>query len=230
MEGKIMTKKMTFKAAKESAKYITVSEGNKKLVPTKDTKYIVFNLPAIITCPYATEHCKMLCYALKAERCYKTARIARQRNYIDTMRPDFVERMIFTIEANLNRPGYKAAKKIIVRVHESGDFYSKRYAMYWCQIAAHFAGDKRVVFMAYTKSIEFFKGEDIPKNMVVRFSLWDDTDPEQAKLAEEMGLPVYTAVKAFTNETKREKCLCENCSTCNKCWCKAIEMIKCEIH
>lgn len=225
-----MTKKMTFNAAKADARYLTVSEGNLKLAPTKDVKYIIWNLPAIITCPYATEHCKFYCYAVKAERCYPSARESRAAHFEAAQKADFVERMVFTIEANLNRPGYKAAKRVVVRIHESGDFFSKEYADAWRRIAAHFTGDKRVVFMAYTKSIEFFKGEDIPENMVVRFSLWDDTDPEQAKLADEMGLPVYTAVKAFTNETKREKCLCENCSTCNKCWCKAIEMIKCEIH
>lgn len=226
-----MTKAMTFKAAKESAKYITVSEGNKKLVPTKNTKYIIFNLPAIITCPGATEHCKFLCYALKAERCYKTARIARQRNYIDTMRPDFVERMIFTIEANLNRPGYKAAKKIIVRIHESGDFYSKRYAMYWVQIAAHFSNDPRVKFMAYTKSVWFFDGEEIPENMTVRFSIWDDTKAEDLALAVKNNLPTYSAVESFEEAGTKEKnkCHCDNCSTCNKCW-SALAEILCEIH
>ena len=230
MRGDKAMKRMTFKAAKADRRYIPISEGNKKLVPTKEVRYLIWSIPAIVTCPYATEHCKAACYAIKAERAYPSCRRSRQAHYIDTMRADFIDRMIFTIQANLDRPCYKSAKKIVVRIHESGDFYSERYTNYWIEIAKHFAGDKRVVFMAYTKSVRFFQGKEIPENMVVRFSLWDDTKASEKAIADEMELPVYTAVDKFTNESKKERCLCKNCSTCNKCWCKAIEMIKCEIH
>lgn len=219
----------TFKAMKADARYITVSEKNKKLKPDANTKYLIWSIPAIITCPFATEHCKESCYARKSEKCYPDVLPARMRHLQESKRADFVERMIFTITANLNRPGYKAAKRVIVRIHESGDFYNAEYTEKWLEIADHFKADKRVVFMAYTKSVDFFAGKEIPENMIVRFSLWDDTAPAEAAKAAEMGLPVYTAVEKFTTETKAEKCLCKNCSTCNKCW-SALAVLKCEIH
>lgn len=219
----------TFKAMKADARYITVSEKNKKLKPDANTKYLIWSIPAIITCPFATEHCKESCYARKSEKCYPDVLPARMRHLQESKRADFVERMVFTITANLNRPGYKAAKRVIVRIHESGDFYNAEYTEKWLEIADHFKADKRVVFMAYTKSVDFFAGKEIPENMIVRFSLWDDTDPAEAAKAAEMGLPVYTAVEKFTTETKAEKCLCKNCSTCNKCW-SALAVLKCEIH
>lgn len=219
----------TFKAMKADPRYVTVSEKNMKLKPDANTRYLIWSIPAIITCPFATEHCKRACYAIKAERCYPSAKASRAEHFEISKANDFVERMIFTIEANLSRQVYKAAKRVVVRIHESGDFYSEKYAEKWLAIADHFKADKRVVFMAYTKSVDFFAGKEIPENMIVRFSLWDDTDPAEAAKAAEMGLPVYTAVEKFTTETKAERCLCKNCSTCNKCW-SALAVLKCEIH
>lgn len=220
---------ISYKAAQECAEYLTVSDGNLKLKPTKETKYIIWNLPAIITCPFATEHCKAACYAIRPERCRPNVRKSRRAHLKASKKADFVGRMIFTIAANLNRPSYKAAKRVVVRIHESGDFYSQAYADAWLEIAAAFADDPRVVFMAYTKSVEFFRAREIPGNMVLRYSLWDDTDPEQAAIAEEMRLPVYTAVDQFTSEPEKNRCHCDNCSTCNKCW-SAVAAILCEIH
>ena len=218
----------TFKANKESAEYMSVSEGNEKLQPTEKVKFLIWNLPAKTTCPYATAHCKKYCYAKAAER-YDGPREMRKRNLAASKKADFVEKMIFTIMANLDRPSYKAAEEIVVRIHESGDFYNKAYAEKWLEIARAFAGDKRVKFMAYTKSVRYFVGADIPENMTVRYSLWDDTKPEELAIAESMGLPIYTAVEKFTNEPKKERCGCEDCANCKKCW-SALQMSKCEIH
>lgn len=226
-----MTKKMTFNAAKADARYLTVSEGNLKLNPTKDTKYIIWNLPAIITCPFATEMCKAACYAIKAERCYPSAKESRLAHLEAAKADNFIERMIFTITANLDRPGYKAAKRVVVRIHESGDFFNEKYADAWMQIADHFKGDKRVVFMAYTKSVRYFDGKNIPENMTVRFSIWDDTKESELEIARRNNLPTYSAVESFEKAGTKEKnkCHCDNCSTCNKCW-SALAEILCEIH
>lgn len=224
-------KAMTFAAAQADARYITVSDGNMKLVPTKETRYIIWNLPAIKTCPYATEHCKEKCYAIKAENQYPDARTSRAAHLEAAKKADFIERMIFTIAANLNRPSYKAAKQIIVRIHESGDFFNKVYADAWRTIADHFKYDPRVKFMAYTKSVRYFDGEEIPENMTIRYSIWDDTKPEEIALAVKNNLPTYSAVESFEEAGTKEKnkCHCDNCSTCNKCW-SALAEILCEIH
>lgn len=211
-------------------KKFTLSKGNKKLVPNENVKFLIWNLPAIVTCPYATEHCKKFCYALKAERCYPSAKKARAEHLNASKADTFTADMITTISDYISKPSYKTAKKIVVRVHESGDFYSKEYTQKWLAIARHFKDNKHLVFMAYTKSIEFFKGEEIPSNMVVRFSLWDDTDMKQAMTAALMGLPIYTAVEKFTDEPKIERCGCVDCGTCGKCWNQKVKTLKCEIH
>ena len=221
---------ITYKERKQNPLYVRISSGNRKLKPNADTKYIIFNLPAMVTCPYATANCINSCYARKAERCYPNALNARYRNYYVSHDSDFTERMIYTIETELLRPSYITANRVIVRIHESGDFYSQAYTDAWLAVARHFKRVKKVKFMAYTKSLPYFKNRTIPENMIIRSSIWDDTTAEMIRLTEEMHLPIYTAVPKFTTETKSEKCLCINCSTCNKCWNRKQGVIKCEIH
>lgn len=223
---------MTFKQAKQDPRFLTMSEGNKKLKPTDKVKFLIWNIPAVTTCPYATPHCKGACYALKAEKQYPSCRESRERHYLESLRANFVERMIFTIEAHLNRPAYQKAKRVVIRIHESGDFYSREYLEKWVAVARHFEGNKKVVFACYTKSLPFFVGIDIPANMPARSSLWDDTEPEMIALTEALGMGIYTAVEAFADEPENEQCHCECCSTCFKCFClKALyRVLKCEIH
>ena len=209
-----------------------LSDGNEKLKPNEKVKFLIWNLPAIKTCPFRTALCEKFCYARKAEMQYKN--VCPQRRHMNlnaSLYDDFVANMVRIISYHItNRPTFRKAKKVVVRIHESGDFYSREYAKKWLAIAKHFQDNDKIVFMAYTKSVEFFKGEDIPKNMVVRFSLWDDTDMKQAMISAMMGLPIYTAVEKFTDEPKIERCSCVDCGTCGKCWNKNIKTLKCEIH
>lgn len=225
-----MINAMTWTAAQLENWFIRLSEGNKKLKPTKEVRYLIFNLPAMITCPFSTAMCRKKCYAKKAE-CGARPDVlpARKRNLRISKKADFVNRMILTITAYCNRPAYKAAKQIIIRIHESGDFYSREYVKKWLQIARHFSGNDKIVFMAYTKSVEYFDGLQIPENVVIRYSLWADTDPAQYAKAVKMGLPIYTAVDSFTTEKAINRCLCDCCSTCQKCW-HDVEKLICEIH
>ena len=51
---------------------LTLSEGNLKLKPAPGKhNFLIFNLPAVITCPCATESCIECCYAKKAERIFR---------------------------------------------------------------------------------------------------------------------------------------------------------------
>jgi len=207
---------------------ITVSNGNKKLVSDHNVRYIVWNIPAVVTCPFRTAHCEASCYARKAERNYPDCLPCRYSNLDASKEKEFINNMIMLIEDILKRPSYKAAKKIVYRIHESGDFYSQEYFNKWLKIAEHFQDNKKLVFVAYTKSVNFV--HDIPVNMVIRYSVWDDTKPEQIARAAALSLPIYTAVAKFQEEPAREKCACINCSTCFKCFSKKFEILKCEIH
>ena len=220
-----------FKKNTEDVRFIVMSTENLKLKPTKEVKYLIWSLPARTTCPYATKHCMKSCYACKSQTPHFPSVItSRNRHLEESKSDDFVERMIFTISSHLMRPSYKAAKRIVIRVHESGDFYSEEYLEKWLEIADFFSFDKRLVFVAYTKSVRFLIGKKWGDNFVFRFSIWDDTEPEEIAIAEALGLPIYTAVECFTNESKREKCLCADCSTCFKCFNNKFNRLVCEIH
>ena len=209
---------------------IKLSHGNKKLISNDKVKFLIFSIPPIITCPYSTELCRKYCYAMKAYKMYPNVKKAWNENYNETLSNDFVSNMIEAIEKELARPSVKNAKRLVVRIHESGDFYNQEYADKWLKIAEHFENNNKVVFMAYTKSVRYFVYRYIPKNMTVRFSLWSDTAKEEHELAQIIGLPIYTAVESFTNESKKERCECVDCGHCAKCWNKSINMLKCEIH
>lgn len=209
--------------------------GNKKLVNTDSIRFMIWNLPAQITCPFATEHCKASCYAKKAERVYPSVLPCREKNLEASKQDSFVNDMIQTIVYYLNSKSF-TGKKCYFRIHESGDFYNKEYAKKWLAVCRWFArhndkyGDK-IQFLAYTKSVEYFKGEAIPENMIVRYSIWDDTDPRQLTIAEKMGLPIYTAVEKFAEDMEEEKkCNCADCATCGKCYKSGCKWIACEIH
>ena len=213
---------------KDFEKYFYVSHGNIKLKSNDETLFIIWSLPARITCPYRTEHCSEKCYAVKAETARPDVLPSRMRNFEFSKKPEFVPYMIRLLELKMQ---YARGRKIVVRVHESGDFYNVFYARKWLEIARHFVGEN-IVFMAYTKSLPFFKGENVPENFVIRASLWDDTTPE---LREESALyPVYTALSRAEMDALPEdsfhECRCSDCATCGKCWDKSVRNIICEIH
>lgn len=218
-----------------------IARRNKKLVPNASTKFMIFSLPAIITCPNRCDACEKCCYAVKSEKAYPDCLPSRHRNLDFTKCVDFVDVMSAYIHKASDHHLYKKAKRIVFRIHESGDFYSQAYYNAWLQIARNCSDIENLVFMAYTKSIHFVaNGGDIPANMTIRFSLWNDTEikgemykgtkPEDYELAKALNMPIYTAVESFTTESKKNRCECVDCGTCNKCWCSAIDTLLCEIH
>ena len=203
-----------------------ISRENKKLVPSVDTAFIIWNIPAVYTCPFATEACITDCYARKAEIAYKQVLPARVENYLMSRRADFVELM--TNEILKIARGTKKAH-IVVRIHESGDFYSKAYAEKWLQIMENCKGDSRIKFIAYTKSFRYFDGVKLPKNFALRASVWADTTAESLQTIARNGWPIYTAVEKFQPGDSFTRCRCKDCAACAMCW-KKYRDIRCEIH
>ena len=215
------------------------TNGNKKLVNSEKIRFIIWNLPAVKTCPFRTPMCEKSCYARKAERVYPQVLPSREKNYADSLESDFVNRMIYTIEKELDSK--KAQGKLTVfRIHESGDFYNLEYTKKWIEIAKHFENDKRIIFLAYTKSIEYimkcgYNTPEFPRNFVVRSSLWKDTTPELVNLTVKEQFPIYTALTMPELVQVKHKynahiCKCENCANCRMCWNSTIKNIICEIH
>jgi hypothetical protein len=198
---------------------------NEKGVKTVVTQFLIFSLPAEKTCPQSTEMCRKSCYAKKAERLYKNTRIARDRNYKQSLKNDFVAVMIATIEYHMNKPNCKNAN-FLFRIHESGDFYSAEYMRKWVAIANHFKGNKRITFCAYTKSLEIFKTckNEIPKNLIIRASIWNDTTSESMKFINKHHMPFFKTVNKadMENAVKNDKlfkCV-GNCGKCKVCYSK----------
>ena len=139
---------------------------NKKLKKTSllnNARVLNFSIPAYkdlngrLTCPFAKD-CIKYCYAQKGNYRFSNVKKGQQKRYELTKTNNFVK--IMNANILLERPTH-------VRIHDSGDFYSIKYLNKWLQIAKD---NKDVIFYAYTKSIQFFKGLQLPKNLKIIFS------------------------------------------------------------
>lgn len=215
-------------------------DGNKKLQNSDKIRFIIWNLPAVKTCPFRTELCEKSCYARKAERIYPQVLPSREKNYKASLQADFVENMIFTIEKELSSKKYND-KLAVFRIHESGDFYNMEYTEKWISIAKHFENDNRIKFLAYTKSIIYFVNAgygftDFPSNLIIRSSLWKDTKQDKIDITKAYNFPVYTALteKEMIEEKQNGHifsiCKCDNCANCRLCWNSKVKDIICKIH
>lgn len=139
---------------------------NSKLKKTsKLTGLRVFNfgIPAYksatgkLTCPFAGD-CVKFCYAQKGAYSWSNVKPAFEKRYELTKTDDFVNEM--NKEIAKKKPDY-------VRVHDSGDYYSKAYLDKWIEIAIH---NPHVRFYSYTNSVELLKAADLPDNYDIIFS------------------------------------------------------------
>ena len=143
--------KKSYAEMKKDSRYLNVNvNGNRKLKNSNKIRFIIWNLPAEKTCPFSTENCRKSCYAKKAERLYPQCLASREKNFADSLKSDFVENMIYTIETELATAKYKN-KHVVFRIHESGDFYNLEYMAKWVAIAEHFLNNPQITFLAYTK-------------------------------------------------------------------------------
>jgi hypothetical protein len=113
------------------------------------------------TCPFA-KGClgaDYKCYAQKGAYSWPKVKEAYNNRYHLTLKDSFV---------NIMNEAIQKKKVDILRLHDSGDFYSIKYLNKWVDIAND---NKDVIFYAYTKSIPFFKKNlDIPNNLKIIFS------------------------------------------------------------
>tara|TARA_Y100000385_G_C13083836_1_gene635361 strand:+ start:1456 stop:2061 length:606 start_codon:yes stop_codon:yes gene_type:complete len=139
---------------------------NSKLKKTsKELGVRVFNfgIPAYksasgkLTCPFA-DKCVKFCYARKGAYIWGNVKPAFEKRYELSKTDRFVSEMYNEIVKK--RPDY-------VRVHDSGDYYSKAYLKKWIDIALLFP---EVKFYSYTNSVLMLKKADLPSNFDVIFS------------------------------------------------------------
>jgi len=199
--------------------FLKFSHGNAKL--SKST--LIFSLPAGKTCPGA-RFCRSMavykdlsgtsnkrqiqdgpevefrCFAASQEVQYDNVFKLRAHNLGALVRAERLggveamrELIIRSIAKNL-KPGIQ-----LIRIHESGDFYSAAYLQAWIKAAATFPGLR---FYFYSKSLNLFVNRLLPDNMFLtasvggrfdnlidrfeRYSLVVNTEDEATKLGLEV--------------------------------------------
>ena len=126
-------------------------------------KVFNFGIPAYksasgkLTCPFADE-CIKFCYAQKGAYIWSNVKPAFEKRYELTRTTEFVGKM--SDELLKKRPDY-------VRIHDSGDYYSKVYLQKWIDIANLFP---EIKFYSYTNSVAMLKEATLPSNFDVIFS------------------------------------------------------------
>ena len=110
-----------------------------------------------VTCPFAKD-CIKFCYAKKGAYTWGNVKPLYEQRYHLTQSDEFIKAINTSI---------KVKKADVIRIHDSGDFYSPKYINKWITIAND---NKEVIFYAYTKSIPLFKGLALPNNLIIIFS------------------------------------------------------------
>jgi len=126
-------------------------------------KVVNFGLPAYksitgrVICPMA-DGCIKFCYARKGAYIWGNVKPAFEKRYELSKTDDFIS----AIHTEIQRK-----KPKFVRVHDSGDYYSREYLAKWFQIAKQ---NPQVNFYSYTNMIDMIKKADIPSNYDFIFS------------------------------------------------------------
>ena len=122
-----------------------------------------FGIPAYksasgkLTCPMADE-CVKFCYAKKGAYIWSNVQPAFENRYKLSKTNYFIGAM--NKEIKRKKPDY-------VRVHDSGDYYSKAYLQKWIQVAIH---NPEVKFYSYTNMVDMILNTWLPDNYDIIFS------------------------------------------------------------
>lgn len=146
------------------ANLLTQNSKLKKTSKALGLKVFNFGIPAYksitgkLTCPMADE-CIKFCYARKSAYTWSNVKPAFERRYELTKTSDFIVEM--NAEIQKRKPQY-------VRVHDSGDYYSREYLQKWIEIAK---ANPDVRFYSYTNMVELLKEITLPENYDIIYSM-----------------------------------------------------------
>ena len=104
------------------------------------------------------DSCIKFCYAKKGAYIWSNVKPAFEKRYELSKTDDFVEAM--NAEIRKKKPDY-------VRVHDSGDYYSRAYLKKWIEVAIH---NPNVRFYSYTNMIDMMLKASLPDNYDIIFS------------------------------------------------------------
>ena len=130
-----------------------------------------FGIPAyksqsgLITCP-AAGTCKIGCYAQQGAYMFGNVRPVFEWRLQVTQSDDFITLMQSELDA-AKRKAAKRGQQVVIRIHDSGDFYSVPYLKRWLVIMDT---NPEIRFYAYTKQVRLFKRLETPANFRLIFS------------------------------------------------------------
>lgn len=136
------------------AELLTQNSKLKKTSVANGIKVMNFGIPAQSTCLWA-DKCKKYCYASKGAYIWSNVKPAFEAREKITRQDNFPQLMIAEIVKR---------KVDVVRIHDSGDFYSREYVQKWFKVMESLP---QVKFYAYTKSLPLFDGVKLPSNFVL---------------------------------------------------------------
>jgi len=142
---------------------LTQNSKLKKTSKSLGLRVFNFGIPAYksasgkLTCPFA-DACVKFCYAKKGAYIWSNVQPAFEKRYQLSKTDDFVNKM--NDEIAKKKPDY-------VRVHDSGDYYSRAYLDKWLAVAIH---NPSVRFYSYTNCVKMLKSVTLPANYDVIFS------------------------------------------------------------
>ena len=137
------------------------------MLATSNKNVEVWNwgIPALLTCRQAGA-CAGGCYARQGFYNMPVVKNA----YNDRLelakgpRGQFTRAIMADIDHAIRKAG---GKRVYIRIHDSGDFFSLNYALSWLEIIEAYP---KVKFYAYTKEVRMFKDWKLPRNFRVVFS------------------------------------------------------------
>ena len=142
---------------------LTQNSKLKKTSKALDLRVFNFGIPAYksatgrVICGMADE-CIKFCYARKGAYIWSNVQPAFENRYKLSKTNYFIGAM--NDEIKRKKPDY-------VRVHDSGDYYSKAYLQKWIKIAIH---NPDVKFYSYTNMVDMILNTSLPSNYDIIFS------------------------------------------------------------
>ena len=134
---------MSFAGAYKLAYDKKVIGGDLMTNSNQKVKAWLFSLPPVKSC-LNSKSCENDCYALKAYKQYPSAKALWDYNFY------LVQNDLDLLFERLDKQLAKIAKSKlkVVRIHQSGDFYSQEYIDVWRRLAKKYSG---IQFYGYTK-------------------------------------------------------------------------------
>lgn len=171
-------------------------------------KIATFSLPAGFSCPQALnclsksdketgkikdgKETEFRCFSASAEALYPNVRKSRWHN--------FEELKGLTIAGMINLINNSLPKHKTIRVHVSGDFFSKSYFAAWMKVAKQ---NPEKLFYAYTKCISTWVGYSLIHNIPSNFVLTASYGGKEDKLIREYNL--RSALVVYSVKEAEEK-------------------------